>query len=155
MSRKKCIRKHWRLVNPITHVMEGIQVTPSDVLDQLRVLELSAIESFAKGMAVKSEWDALADMLNVAETMADAGVGPEVLEACWRAQDGLDEARERWVRTKRLGMSGPALQAMRSLYEFHDLQRTSVTRSEYEEFIRKTANRIRSAHPSLKATVTP
>lgn len=155
MSRKKCIRKHWALVNPVAHVLEGIQVTPSDRLDQLRLLELSAIEAFAKGMAVKSEWDALADMVNIAETMASGGVGPEVLEACARAQEGLDEARERYGRTKRLGMSGPAIQAMRDLHAYHDLQRTSISRGEYEKFIGMTANRIRSAHPSLKVTVMP
>ena len=153
MSRKKCRRKVWGLVNPIAHVMDGIQVTPTHLLDKLRLVELSAIESFTSGRATKEDWKALADLVNVAETMADGGVGPEVLEFCQRAQQGLSEARERYERTNRMGLSGPAIQAMRDLHEYHDLQRTSIPRGEYERFIQKTRNRILSAHPSLKATV--
>jgi hypothetical protein len=50
-------------------------------------------------------------------------------------------------------MSGPAIQAIRDLIEYHQLQRTSISRGEYERYIRKTADRIRSKHPSLKVTV--
>ena len=153
MSRKKCRRKVWGLVNPIAHVMDGIQVTPTHLLDKLRLVELSAIESFTSGRATKEDWKALADLVNVAETMADGGVGPEVLEFCQRAQQGLSEARERYERTNRMGLSGPAIQAMRDLHEYHDLQRTSIPRGEYERWIQKTRNRIISSHPSLKATV--
>jgi hypothetical protein len=153
MSRKQCRRKVWGLVNPITHAIDGASITPGHLLDCLRLVELSAIESFTSGRATKEDWKALADLVNVAETMADGGVGPEVLEFCQRAQQGLSEARERYERTNRMGLSGPAIQAMRDLHEYHDLQRTSIPRGEYERFIQKTRNRILSAHPSLKATV--
>lgn len=151
--KKHCRRKHWNLMNPITLAISGAAITPSDVLDKLRMVELSAIESFSRGMATKADWKALADMLNVCQTMAAGGVGPEALEACERAQDGLAEARQRYERTKRMGLSGPAIQAMRDLHEYHDLQRQSISRGEYERWIEKTRNRILSAHPSLKATV--
>lgn len=150
--KKQCRRRVWGLVNPIKHVMEGIEVTPAHLLDRLRVAELSAIEAFAKGMGTRSEWDVLTAMLNLSEVMARGGVGHEVLEACQRAQDGLAEARDRFERTQRMGLSGPAIQAMRDLFEYHDLQRTSITRGEYEKWIVKTRDRVRSAHPSLKQT---
>lgn len=153
MSRKHCRRKHYELVNPITLAITGAAITPDNLLDKLRMVELSAIESFTHGLATKADWKALADMLNVAETMARGGVGPEAIESCERAQAGLAESRERYERTKRMGLSGPALQAMRDLHEYHDLQRQSVSRGEYERWIQKTRNRILSAHPSLKATV--
>lgn len=92
MSRKKCVRKVWGLVNPIQHAID-------------------------------------------------------------RAQAGLSDAHDRFKATGRMGLSGPAIQAMRDLAEYHDLQRQSISRGEYERWIRKTADRIRSAHPSLKKTV--
>lgn len=152
--KKRCIRKHWALVDPIRHAIDGAAIAPGHVLDQLRMLELSAIEAFAKGRATVADWKSLADCLNVCETMARGGVGPEALDACDRAQAGLDEARERHNRTRRMGLSGPAIQAMRDLYEFHDLQRSSISRGEYEKWIVKTKNRILSAHPTLKMTAT-
>ena len=153
MSRKHCRRKHYELVNPITLAITGAAITPDNLLDKLRLVELSAIESFSRGMATKTDWKALADMLNVCQTMATGGVGPEAIEACERAQDGLAESRERYERTRKMGLSGPAIQAMRDLHEYHDLQRQSISRGEYERWIQKTRNRILSAHPSLKATV--
>ena len=152
--KKHCRRKHWGLINPITHAIEGAAITPAHLLDRLRIVELSAIESFTHGKATIEDWKSLADLLNVAETMARGGVGPEVMEACERAQAGLDEARERHHRTGRMGLSGPAIQAMRDLAEYHDLQRTSISRGEYEKWIVKTRNRIVSLHPSLKREVS-
>lgn len=152
--KKHCVRKHWALVNPVRHAIEGAAITPDHLLDKLRLMELSAIDAFTRGRATVADWKSLADLLNVSETMARGGVGPEALEACDRAQAGLDEARDRHNRTKRMGLSGPAIQAMRDLAEYHDLQRTSISRGEYERWIRKTADRIRSKHPSLKMTVS-
>lgn len=151
--KKHCRRKVWGLVNPIQHAIDGASITPDHLLDRLRLVELSAIESFTKGQATVEDWKSLADLLNVAETMSRGGVGPEVLEACERAQDGLSDAHDRFKATGRMGLSGPAIQAMRDLAEYHDLQRQSISRGEYERWIRKTADRIRSAHPSLKKTV--
>jgi hypothetical protein len=76
MSRKRTHRKVYPLVNVINHVIEGVHVTEQRILDRLRLLELSAIEAFAKGRATRHDWMALADLSNVAETLARSGVGP-------------------------------------------------------------------------------
>ena len=156
MSRKKCVRKVWGLVNPIQHAIDGASITPDHLLDRLRLVELSAIESFTKGQATVEDWKSLADLLNVAETMSRGGVGPEVLEACERAQDGLSDAHDRFKITGRMGLSGPAIQAMRDLAEYHDLQRSSISRGEYERWIVKTRNQIRGAVANRRmAVATP
>jgi hypothetical protein len=151
--RKRCIRKHWQLVSPIQHAIEGAAITDDERLNKLRLLELSALEAFAKGKATPTDWRSLADMLNVAETLALSGVGPEVLQACETAQNALAEAYRRHEELGKLGVTGPELQALRDLHEYHDLQRSSIPRSQYEQGIRDTANRIRSAHPGVKVFV--
>lgn len=150
MSRKRCIRKHWAKVDPIALAIAGATITSEADLDQLRMRELAALESFAKGVATPHDFRDLCDMLNLAETMGEMGIGPEVLPVCNLAETGMLEAKERYETSGRLVFSGPALKAMRDLYEFHDLQRTAVDRSTYERAITKTRNRIRSAHPSVK-----
>jgi hypothetical protein len=150
MSRKVCRRKVWPLVNATAHAISGATMIPESDLDRLRIRELSALEAFAKGNATPSDFRDLCDMLNLAETMAQSGIGPEVMPACESAQAALLEAKDRYERTHRLGLSGPGLTALRGLYEFHDLQRTSVDRSTYERAIAKTRNRIRSAHPGVR-----
>lgn len=153
MSRKRCHRKHYALLNTITHALLGAAITDAADLDKLRLIELSALEAFRTGNASRADWMACADMLNVCETLARDGVGPEALDACVAAQEALGNAKDRLDRIGKLGVSGPELQTLRHAYEFHDLQRTSISRSRYEQAIQKTAARIRSSHPSVKVYV--
>lgn len=152
--RKHTRRRVYELVNPIAHAIAGAAITDSANLDKLRMRELSAIESFRIGRACRQDWLALADMLNICETLARDGVGPEALEPCLAAQEALGACHDRHKRTGKLGFTGPELQAMRDAYGWHDAQRTNISRSRYEAGIQKTANRIRSAHPSVKVCVS-
>ena len=148
--RKKCRRKVWNLVNPIDHAIMGAAITQEGHLDHLRIRELGAIETFRTGKATKDDWRSLADMLNITETLAANGVGPEAMEPCQQAQQALANAHARLRSGKSLGFTGPELQAIREAYDYHDLQRQSISRAQYEQAIKKTADRIRSAHPDLK-----
>lgn len=148
--RKRCIRKHWAKVDPIALAISGATMTSEADLDMLRMRELAALEAFAKGVATPHDFRDLCDMLNLAETMGQMGIGPEVLPVCELAEAGMLEAKGRYEESGRMVFAGPVLKAMRDLYEFHDLQRTAVDRSTYERAIKKTRNRIRSAHPGVK-----
>jgi hypothetical protein len=152
--RKRTHRTVRPLINPILHAMEGASITPSNVLDKLRVRELTAIEAFRTGRATKQEWMDMADMLNICETLASEGIGPEALEVCERAQQALADVHARYFgKHGSLTLTGPELQALREAYEYADLQRQSISRARYELAIRKTANRIRSSHPSLRVCI--
>lgn len=147
--RKRTKRKVWALVNPIQHAIEGAAITPDTYLDKLRIIELAALEAFRTGKATLREWQDINAMNNVAETMARAGIGVEVLSICMQAQDHLIESAKRFERIGKMGASGPALQCWRDLYDYHDLQRISVSRGEYETMIRKTTDRVRSKAPEV------
>jgi hypothetical protein len=149
MSRKKCKRRVWALVDPIRHAMEGCAITSQDRLDKLRLMELSAIDAFAKGRATVSDWRVCCDMLNVSETMALSGIGPEALEANQAAQNAMREVADKG----RLLFTGPQLTAMREAYSYADLQRASISRSEFEQQIKKTQARVRHAVDSGKAEI--
>lgn len=147
--RKRCNRKVWTKVNPIQHAIEGAALTPQHLLDQLRMRELAAVDAFAKGGAGLQEWKDLTAMLNVCETMARDGVGPEALPTCAKAQAHLIESARRFEITGKMGTTGPGIQSFRALYEYHDLQRQSVSRSEYERSIEKALNRVKSRAPEV------
>lgn len=143
--RKKCKRKVWSTsINPLAHAIAGAAVADNAALDKLRLCELSAIDAMTKGMGTPHDWRWLADVLNIAETMAKHGIGPEVLPYCEDAQKALLEAKERFDKTGKMGLSGTGIKAIKELWEYHDLQRTSVARSEYERMIQKTMNHVRS-----------
>lgn len=151
MSRKRCIRKHYALVNPISHAIQGASITNDAALNKLRLMELSALESFHTGAATADDWRTCADFLNVQETLCDMGVGPEAREPNELAQRALGAVQERSRdHGGRLVLTGPELQALREAYEFMDAQRTAIPRSQLEQAIRRTANRIRGAAPNVK-----
>jgi hypothetical protein len=141
--RKRTRRKVYPLVNPIEMAISGAGIATNDRLDKLRALELSAIDAIAHGSGTMGDLGTLRDMLNIAEVMALGGVGPEVLEPSRLAQRELVDMIERHNRTGRIGSTGAGLEAFREAYRWHDIQRTSIARSEYEHFIKKTANAIK------------
>ena len=147
--RKRTVRRHYALVNPIKHAIEGIRPPTGDKLDLLRTHELTAIEAFRTGTATIQDWSKVVGMMNMAENMGKAGIGPEALEYCGELHKHLIAAAKRYETTRKMGITGPGLQCLRDVYEFHDLQRTSISLSEYERHIKDTANRIRSKAPEV------
>jgi hypothetical protein len=145
MTRKATRRKHWELIDPIKHAIAGACITSNSHLDKLRIRELAAIDAFSKGCATLQNWQDMADLMNISETMGLSGIGPEALPACEAVQDMLQHSATRFEATGKMGTTGPGLQALRDLYEYSDLQRTSIPRSEYEKMIQKTVNRLKNA----------
>jgi len=122
----------------------GASITQRDKLNQLRLLEYSALDAMTKGSGTIQDWRTLVDVLNLSEMMARGGVGPEVLPVCQKAQDSLHKAALRYEDTKKMGLDGQGIVAIRELIEYADLQQSSISRSEFEKYIQKTKNYIKS-----------
>ena len=142
--RKKTKRKVWNLIDPIQHSIVGAAITSRDKLDKLRLLEYSALDAITKGSGTVQDWRTLVDVLNLAETMARAGIGVEVLPVCEKAQESLHKAAMRYQETMRMGLDGEGIKAIRDLIEYADLQQSSISRSEFERYIQKTKDYIKS-----------
>lgn len=142
--RKQCRRKIYKLVDPIAHAIAGAAITTDDCLDQLKSKEQAAIEAMRTGNATVYTWQELVDMNNICQVMARQGIGPEALVDCMIAEIELKQATKRFETTGRMLLTGPGLRAIQEVSEWHQLQRTSISRSEYERMIEKTRNKIRS-----------
>lgn len=142
--RKQTKRKVWKLIDPIRHAILGAGITQEHLLDKLRMTELASLEAMTKGYGTVQDWQELTDMMNISEVMAIEGIGPEVLPYCKEAQNALEQAALRYQTTMRMGLSGAGINALREVFEYHDLQRRSIPRSLYEKMIIKTKQRIQS-----------
>ena len=143
--KKRTKRKVWALIDPITHAVVGASITQRDKLDKLRMMEYSALEAMTKGQGTIHDWRTLVDVLNLSETMARHNIGKdEVLPVCQKAQEALHEAAERYQKTSSMGLSGKGIQAVRELIEYADLQQASIPRADFEKYIQKTKDYIRS-----------
>lgn len=154
MSRKRCNRKVWALVNPISHAISGAGITSRTDLDKLLTRELASLDAFTTGKARMNEWSDMVNVNNLTQTLAGMGVGYEAMPDAHKAEQGLIEAAERFQRTGRMGLSGPTIQALKNVIEWHDLQRSSIPRSQYEEAIRLTSARIKSGHATIDLAKT-
>ena len=144
IMRKRTKRKVWNLIDPITHGIVGAAITQRDKLNQLRMLEYSALEAITKGNGTVSDWRVLVDVLNLSEMMGRGGIGAEVLPVCKIAQESLHKAANRYETSKTIILDGQGIQALRDLIEYADLQQSSISRSEFERYIQKTKDYIRS-----------
>ena len=144
IMRKRTKRKVWNLIDPITHALTGAAITQREKLNQLRMLEYSALDSMTKGSGTVTDWRTLVDILNLSEMMGKSGIGPEVLPICEKAQESLHKAAMRYQDTMRMGLDGQGIKAIRDLIEYADLQQSSISRSEFEKYIQKTKNYIKS-----------
>lgn len=143
--RKVCKRKVWSTaINPISHAIAGAAVTDESSLNKLRLGELSALEAMRTGKGTLEDWRLLVDMLNITQTFIRHGIGPEARVDCQKAQESLYNAAKRYEKTKQMGLDGQGIGALQNVHEWHDLQRTSVARSVYEDMIEKTRNYIKS-----------
>ena len=143
--RKRCRRRVWSTeINPIAHAIAGACIPDTGSLNELRLGELRSLDLMKTGEAGVQEWQILCDMMNIAETMGRNGIGPEVLEHCEIANEALHRAAKRYEATKKMGLTGEGLKALGDIMEYHDLQRTSVSRSVYEKMIEKTRNYLKS-----------
>jgi hypothetical protein len=122
----------------------GAAITQREKLNQLRMLEYSALEAITKGNGTVQDWRTLVDVLNLSEMMGKNGIGPEVLPICEIAQESLHKAAMRYQETMRMGLDGEGIKAIRDLIEYADLQQGSISRSEFERYIQKTKDCIRS-----------
>jgi hypothetical protein len=148
--RKRTVRKHYALINPITHAIAGARVVGSDALDKLRMQELSAIESFVIGRATEQDWRSLADMVNLTEVMAvDFAIEPDAQQAAESAQEALLRSFHRAKDGKALLLDGPGLQALRECFAWHDEQRKGIARSQYEQAIAATVAKIKNKAPGV------
>lgn len=136
-------------MNPIQMAIEGAAITPRHDLDRLLARELGSLDDFTHGRASLQQWHDLATVVNLCETLAHEGVGPEALESCGKAQDALIDAAKRFTKTQKMGLTGPGIQALRDVIEYHDLQRSSISRSQYERAINLTVSRVKSGYATV------
>jgi len=150
--RKRTKRKVYALVNVIQHAMEGAALVDGKPLEDLRTRELLALEAFRSGTATPNDWRSISAMVNIAEVMAKKGVGPEAIEVCREAELQLLDDHVRFEKTGKMGTTAAGLTAYREVYEYHDLQRTSISRAEYERWIKKTADILKSGQDVVHLT---
>lgn len=150
MTRKRCKRKVYALIDPIATAINGARITSEARLDERRVFELSQIDSMDRGAGTLEDLRNIADMVNVSATMASIGIGPEAKDPCQIAEDAIISIMRRFERWSKMEATPTEMASIKEVFGWYDAQRSAISNSEYQRAIRLTVNRIRGAHPSVK-----
>jgi hypothetical protein len=142
--RKVCKRKVYALVNPISMAIEGACITDDERLKQLADREMLSINEMMTGKGTLRTWQDLVDMNNVCQTMGRNGIGPECLVDCMMAEIELKSAAKRYEKTGKMGLTAQGIKSIKEVHEWHNLQRKSISRSEFEAQIKMTLSKLRS-----------
>lgn len=135
---------------PVTHAMAGAAIADKESLDVLRKGENGSMAAFRNGTATKADWNNINTVVRLAESMAGAGIGPEVMVHVKIAEMYLLDAQERFMRLGKMGSTALGLQSFQDIIEYHDLQRTSVARSVYEKHIKRVSDMVKSRSSKIK-----
>lgn len=149
--RKRTRRKIYdTTICPVTHAIVGASITDEESLEILRKKERGSLEAFRTGVATKQDWNNINAVVQLAESMAGANIGPEVMVHVKIAEMHLIDAQDRFTRIGKMGSTGPGLQSFQDILEYHELQRTAVSRSVYESHIKRVTDMIRSKSPKIR-----
>jgi hypothetical protein len=149
--RKQTRRKIWDTsINPIMHAMVGASIVDDESLNILRKKENDSMAAFRNGSATKQDWNNINAVVCLAESMAVANIGPEVMVPCKIAEMHLLDAQDRFKRLGKMGSTALGLQSFQDVIEWHELQRTSVARSVYEKHLKRVTDMIRSKSSKIK-----
>ena len=130
------------LFNPLIMAMAGASIMTTEERDRIRMIELSAMEEFRRGSATIDDWQLIANMCNICHILAKKGYGPEALPSIEKMQEHMSRLNKQYIEHGKMTITMAALDAMRDVYEYADLQRQSVSRGAYEKANREMLNRV-------------
>lgn len=159
MAGNKKPRKKYKpkriLIDAMSYAKLGASTIRGKAFDAVCENEWKALDALRTGNGTANDWQTIVDCNNVAQTMAGKRIGrQEVMPICHAVEQELIQSAIRFGRTKRWGLTGPGIQKIKDLIEYHVLQRTAVARSQYEEAIRLTTERIKNGHGTIDLNKT-
>ena len=111
---------------------------------------MAALQAFADGAATSDDWNSVNALVRLTESLIGMGVGAEATVDALRTDAALDRAHERYAMGLPMTASQTDVKTFRDLYQYHDLQRSSIDRSMYERAIVATLGKIRGAGPGVR-----
>lgn len=147
--KKKGSRRAAAYANPVTQAILNARPLSPELVQDMRLREWSALESFATGRATGVDARLLLELHCMCSTSIAMGIGTEAREVCDRATHVLTAVFEAHPAGESMRMDPGQLAIVREMHDLHDQQRALCTRREYIEMLGKADAMIEAGlHPS-------
>ena len=131
-KRKKYIPKPIK-INAVFNVIQSVKPLSED--DKLHLFKqaLAAINRMQFGGATASDFTVLCDVLNISTLLAAREIGNEYMPFLVDAREALQDSKQRYIKTSKLGFTAIELKAVKSALDVHNAQMEVITYKEFTE----------------------
>jgi len=143
--RKSCKRKHWNTspgFSAVAHAINGACVIDDQILRDIQIRELSAIQSMQDHTATEQDLYDILALHSMAVVMAENGIGKfEVMPVCNQAKTAIANLIKRVEKWGKFDARESEITILRELWDWHDAQRKSIQRSDYDKYLKMAINK--------------
>ena len=151
-SRQRRSKRYVLHITPLETAIRNAATAPKQSRDLLATADLSTLETITRGKGRLSDFRYLVDISNLVEVLArDFRIGgEEVLAAVKEAEAAFLSCARRIEERGKIGFSGPELQAVREMLEWHQAQREAASRGVYLAAIKLLGARVKGGSVTVE-----
>ena len=139
MRKKSKYKPKPLITNTLAYVVSGMR-TIADVPEagvKLQLLNYEALDEIVRGNPTRDHVDALINVMNVTELLADKyKIGEDYLDIVYKGQDAVFNMAQRGISGKSFRFTGEELEAVREVMELHTEQLKLTTVKQMEEALK-------------------
>lgn len=133
-----------RLHDPLAYVLAGVRPAPSDYQTKLSMKHHLAMQSLTKGIGTRTDWQIVAESLNVSLAIAQLGRGKEFVPEIELAQSAMLNIMYRSKDTGQMTFKGLEIAAVNDILGLHDEQIAQAPLIEVTQAVRNVIKALAS-----------
>jgi hypothetical protein len=134
-----------RPINANAHlrVIQGVKPLTQEDRAYLFKQAIQALNAMQFGVNLtKSDFTVLCDMVNISLLLTEKDIGREYLPELYEAREAMQEAKQRYIKTQKLGFTAAELNAVKVALPIHQAQIEICTLGEFSDAFDEQEKRI-------------
>lgn len=130
-------------INAHLRVINGIKPLTQDDKVYLFKQAIKSINAMQFGISLSTaDFTTLCDMLNISLLLTEKDIGKEYLAELYEAREAMQEAKQRYIKTSKLGFNATELKAVKVALTIHQAQIDICTLAEFTDAFDEQEARI-------------
>ena len=131
--------------NSLEQVIQRVKPLTEQDKEYLYKQAIAAINAMQFGRDLSTQdFTILCDMLNISLIMSNNGIGNEYFDGLQQAREALQDSKQRYLKTKRLGFTASELAAAKEALSIHATQLEVCTFGEFVSAFDEQEKRIKA-----------
>jgi hypothetical protein len=143
MSKRKQYKPRPINANAHLRVIQGVKPLTQEDKAYLFKQSIQALNAMQFGVNLtKSDFTVLCDMVNISLLLTEKDIGREYLPELYEAREAMQEAKQRYIKTQKLGFTAAELNAVKVALPIHQAQIEICTLGEFSDAFDEQEKRI-------------